>query len=242
MSTGEALRSEPRRPSDDLSQDQSLEILLRTLDRRYSAFTDIAYKTSTQRADMSHRLDNLQYSLARLETSIGDLMKKVIVVKPNAALTGRQSRLKELESSVHSDTKELRERIIFLNALTAEMRMTERAAEKAEQSFHNAHQATFTAFRRRKLINLDAIGSDVTLVPTPLQSSVASSAGATDTVDELQVYYAAVGTLKNMRERIWDLQAEQQEQWERRGLLEDQGHVFEQNDEEFVLACCGRCA
>jgi hypothetical protein len=185
---------------------------------------------------MSHRLDNLQYSLARLETSIGDLMKKVIVVKPNAALTGRQSRLKELESSVHSDTKELRERIIFLNALTAEMRMTERAAEKAEQSFHNAHQATFTAFRRRKLINLDAIGSDVTLVPTPLQSSVASSAGATDTVDELQVYYAAVGTLKNMRERIWDLQAEQQEQWERRGLLEDQGHVFEQNDEEFVLA------
>jgi hypothetical protein len=236
MSSGEALRSERRRLSDELPQHQSLEDVLYALDRRYRAFSEIAYNTSSQRMDMCHRLDNLQYSLARLETSIGDLMKKVIVVKPNTARKRRQFRLKELESSVHLDTKELRERIIFLNTLTAEIRITERAMEKAGDSFRNAHQAALTAFRRRKLINVDAIGSDVTLVPTPLQSPLMSSAGAVDTVDELQGYYAAVGTLRNMRERVWDLQAEQQDQWERRGLLEDQGHVFEQNDEEFALA------
>jgi hypothetical protein len=236
MSSGEALRSEPRRLSDDLPQHQSLENLLYALDRRYSVFADITYKTSSQRMDVCHRLDNLQYSIARLETSIGDLMKHVIVAKPSTSRKRSQSLLKKLESSVHLDTEELRARIKGLNALTAEMRMNERAVEKAEHSFRNAHQAAFTAFRRRKLINVDAIGSDVSLVPTPLRSPVASSAGAIDTVDELEVYYAAVGTLKNMRERIWDLQAEQQEQWERRGLLEDQGHVLEQNDEEFMLA------
>lgn len=37
-----------------------------------------------------------------------------------------------------------------------------------------------------------------------------------------------------MGERLGELQVEQQEQWERRGLVDDQGGLLEQTEEEFV--------
>jgi hypothetical protein len=39
-----------------------------------------------------------------------------------------------------------------------------------------------------------------------------------------------------MSERIGDLQVEKQEQWERRGLEEDQGQLLDQNEDEFLRA------
>jgi hypothetical protein len=51
--------------------------------------------------------------------------------------------------------------------------------------------------------------------------------------ERLENYYAAAAHMRNLRERFWDLQAEQQEQQMHRELLEDQDQAPEPSDKEF---------
>lgn len=50
---------------------------------------------------------------------------------------------------------------------------------------------------------------------------------------ELEDFWASVSEMRIMRERLWDFQAEREEQLERRALLADQGQEVEQSDGEF---------
>lgn len=231
--------SEHDGPRGDVSPDYTLEQIFLTLDRRHRRFSDAMHRTSSQRMEMYHHIVNLQYSMSRLQDSVSSLVNKDGAVKPKASHDRPRTRLKKLRSSVHLDAEELGTRIENLLALTTEVQSTERALGEAERSFDNARQVMSSALRRQNILDFDDSQPDVALIPTLSQSYSSCSVVASATATELKTYYTAVGRLKNMRERLSDLQIEKEEQWDRRMLLEDQGQFLEQTEEEFNLAWGG---
>lgn len=231
-------------PAEDALQQHALQQhqlgqAFDTYERRYGRLERVNFDNSSRRMELRHRLDNLQRHLDRLQESVGLLVEKpttttTTTTDSNTSPKKPRGRRKKLHSDVDLDFQALRDQIHYLDVLTEDLRNSDRKQEDAEKSFDNAVHAISTTLRRSKLIPKNEEAADVSLAPTLASASEHPSDVASPIAAELEAYYAAVSTLRNMGERIGELQAEQQEQWERRGVMEDQDQVLEQSEEEFL--------
>jgi hypothetical protein len=212
---------------------QDLDQVFKAFNRRQYRLRDIAFDNSSHRMKLRHRLDNLEHHLVRLQNSLG-----LLVQPTNLDLSPKKprTRRKKLQTTVILDVEALVGQIQALNFISEEFREGDRKQDGTEKSCDNAAQALSTALRKRGLVSDEDVGSDVFLAPTPKAQSVSSIDTSPSIPAELQAYYAAISLSRNMSERIGDLQVEKQEQWERRGLEEDQGQLLDQNEDEFLRA------
>jgi hypothetical protein len=186
--------------------------------------------------ELRHRLETLQQHLDRFETSCESLVEKPTTdtADTNASPRKPRGRRKKLLSAVSLEFQALKDQIQALNMLADEIRSSDRKQENAGKSFDNAVRFMSSTLRRSKLVPENEQAPYVSLAPTIASTSEHSSDVSPPIPAELEAYYAAISTLRNMGERIGELQAEQQEQWERRGVMEDQGQVLEQTEDEFL--------
>ena len=225
---------------EDASQHYPLGPAFDTYERRYIRLESINFENSSQRMELQHRLATLQQHLDRFETSYEHLVEKptttttTTTADTNASQKKPRGRRKKLLSAVKLDLQALKDQIQNLNVLADELRSSDRKQENAGRSFDNAVQVISSTLRRSKLVTENEGAPYVSLAPTIASTSERSSDISPPIAAELEAYYAAISTLRNMGERIGELRAEQQEQWERRGVMEDQGQVLEQTEDEFL--------
>lgn len=176
--------------------------------------------------ELRHRLDNFRQHLDRLQSSFELLVDPPAVAAPESPKRPR-SRRKKLQSCVRLDHEALRAQVDAMDKLTDELRSNDKRQEQAESSFDNAVAQIAIKLRKSKMplrpcVQRDLIEDQSDRAPQPLISP------------ELETYYEAASTLRLMQERIGDLQTEQQEQWGRRVLMEDQGQVLDQSEDNFL--------
>jgi hypothetical protein len=222
--------------SGNAPQQYPLAQAFEAYDRRYRNLRDIEFGNSSRRMELRHRLDNLRQHLGRLQDSI-----ELLVDEPSANATDSnasprkpRARRKKLRSDVRLDLQASLDQVQALDELTEELREYDRKQEDAERSFDNAVQTMSTKLRQRKLIPENETALEVSLAPTITSMSEHHSETSPPIAAELAAYYDAIGMLKVMAERVGELQVEQQEQWERRGVMEDQGQVLDQSEDEFL--------
>lgn len=162
-----------------------------------------------------------------METSPSPAGSKSSRKKPRAQRKKKQALAK-------SDLDAFDDQMHALDILTASLKDKDRKQAAAETSFHNAAETIATSLRRRGIVAKKEEAVEVSLAPTLASMSEHSSDFTPPVAMELEAYYSAVSMLRNMEERIGALQVEQQEQLERRGLMEDQGQVLDQNEEDFL--------
>jgi hypothetical protein len=201
--------------------------------RRRHRLDDILFNTSSQRMDLLHRLGNLEQHLDRFQVSVELFLEKPDPPKPDVSTKKPRTRRKRLHSIASLDFEALKDQILALHLLAEDLREGDRKQDEAITSFDNATQAISTALRKRELVVEHDTKPDVFLARTPSVRSTGEIDTSPPIPCELEAYYAAVGDLRNMSERIGDLQVEKQEQELRRGLEEDQGQVLEPNDDDF---------
>jgi hypothetical protein len=218
---------------DDTLQ-QDLDETFKVYDRRRHRLEDTADQNSTQRMELRHRIDNVEHHLDRLQESVGLLLEKPQAAHPDDSPKKPRARRKRLQSTASLDFKALKSQVLVLNLILEDLRESDRKHEEALESFDNAIQAMSTALRKRGLVTYDDAGPDIFLAPTPSAQSIGEVETSPPIPGELEAYYAAVSELRNMSERIGDLQVEKQEQEVRRGLEEDQGQRLDQTDDEFL--------
>jgi hypothetical protein len=182
-----------------------------------------------------HRLDNFRQHFDRLQNSVELLLQpSASTIDSNASAKKPRARRKKLQSAVKLDLEALQKQVLALDEITEELRSNDQKQEDAERSFDNAVQTINTQLRHSKLIPEDETAPEVYLAPTVGSMSEHPSNISPPIAAELEAYYAAVSTLRNMGERIGELQSEQREQWERRGVMEDQGQVLDQSEDDFT--------
>lgn len=220
---------------DNASQQYPLSPAFKAYERRYHHLEDIEFENSSRRMEWRHRLDNFRQHFDRLRDSVELLLQpSATTVDSNASAKKPRARRKKLQSAVRLDIEALGKLLLALDELTEELRSNDRKQEDAERSFDNAVQTITTELRRSKLIPENEAAPEVSLAPTIGSMSEHGSNISPPIPDQLEAYYAAVSTLRNMGERIGELQSEQQEQWERRGVMEDQGQVLDQSEDDFT--------
>jgi hypothetical protein len=213
---------------------QDLNQVFGVFSRRQHRLREITFHNSTHRMDLRHRLDNLEQHLARLQDSLGLLVDKPLPANLDTPPKKLRARRRKLQHTVVLDVDALNRQIQNLNSISEELRDDDRKQVEAESLCDNATQALSTELRKQGLVLDDDAGSDVFLAPTPTAQSVGSIDDSPPIPAELEAYYAAFSHSRNMSERIGELQVEQQEQWVRRGLEEDQGQLLDQSDDEFL--------
>lgn len=206
--------------------DSSLTASFKAYERRYRHLEDIELDNRSWRLDLRHRLDNLQQQLDRLHSRVEDFVDPSPVRSPEQRKSPRPRR-KKLQSSAPLDFEALKDQADALNKLADELRDPDRVQEQGGRSFENAAAQILTILRSSSLVPMIPCTKDfIKDQPDPTPQP--------PTACELEAYYAAVTTLRNMGERFGDLQNEQQEQWERRGVMECQGQRLDQSDAEFL--------
>jgi len=224
-------------PAGNAAQQYPLNPVFEAYERRYRHLADVAFDNSSRRMELRHRLDNFRQHFYRLQSSIELLVQPTTsTIDSNASAKKPRARRKKLQSAVKLDLDALQKQLLALDELAEEFTDNDRKQEGAERSFDNAVQTITTKLRRNKLIPENKSASEVSLAPTIASVSEHPSNISPPIPDQLEAYYAAFSTLRNMAERIGDLQSEQQEQWERRGVMEDQGQVLDQSDDDFTRA------
>jgi hypothetical protein len=219
----------------DVSQQDPLDRAFEAYERRYRHLGEIEFDNSAWRMELRHRLDNLQQHLNRFQTSFESYMDPPSnPAGSNTSTKKPRARRKKMRTDAKLDFEALKDQMYALNTLTEQLRDNDRKQDAAEGSFNNAVEAIVTTLRRRGLISTKEKTAEVFLAPTIASTSEHSSDVVIPIAAELEAYYDAVSTLRNMAERIGELQVEQQEQLERRGVMEDQGQVLEQNEEDFL--------
>ena len=202
-------------------------------ERRKSRLQDIGFDNSAQRMELRYRLENLQQNLDRLQSSIGALGDSSIDGSPKKA----RGRRKKLQSSVFQDFGVLKAQLDSLTMLSDELRASDRRQEQAEESFDNAAAAIVASLRRSDAcVPRDLVeDQSVRTLQIPICSLQHPTSSPQSPIPcELGAYYHSVSTLRNMHERVSELQLEQQEQWKRRGVMADQGQVLDQSDGDFL--------
>jgi hypothetical protein len=229
----------PRDESHELESQLGDDTLQPNLDETFEAYRrrrrrldDKLFETSSQRMELLHRLENLEQHLDRLQLSVELLLEKPDPAKSDSTKKPR-ARRKRLHSTANLDFEAVKGQILALNLLSEDLKEGIRSQDEAIASFDNAAQAISTALRKQELVTDNDAEDDVFLARTPSIRSTGDAGLSPPIPGELEVYYAAVGDLRNMRERIGDLQVEKQEQEVRRGLEEDQGQLLEPNDDDF---------
>lgn len=179
--------------------------------------------------ELRHQLDNLQQRFDRFQSSIGPLGDSSMdgslkdVKKPRA-------RRKKLQSSLCRDFAAIKESMDAWVVLTEELRASDRHREQAGKAFDNVVASITASLRRSEACIPRALVEDQSV--RTLQPPICSPQPPISS--ELEAYYHSVSTLRNMGERVAELQCEQGEQWERRRLMEDQGQVLDQSDDDFL--------
>jgi hypothetical protein len=187
--------------------------------------------------EFQHQLDNFQYILDRLQSSVGALTSGVTGGRPEPAPKRPKGRLKKLERRFRTDAEELTRHIQSTAMLMTRMREGDRHVEEVGDALHNSLQAMSTTLRRNESDQDDhgLMHTSVSLVPTPPSSSIGSNAARFPMADELAKFCDAVANFKIMRERIDELHLEKQEQEQRRDFLGDQELKLEKRNERFLL-------
>jgi hypothetical protein len=209
----------------DASQQNPLDRIFEAYERRRIRLECINSENSSQRMELWHRLDKLEQHLDRLQTSV-----EPRIVQPSATATTDsnvsqkkpRARRRKLHASTNLDLEALRVQIHDFDLLTEELRWQ----EDAEKAFDNAVLVMSAQLRMNNLLLRD---EEVLVACAPTFASISGHPNAISLPieAELEHYYAAIATLRNTRERIADLQVEQQDQWVRRGLTEDQDGSLE---------------
>lgn len=149
-----------------------------------------------------------------------------------------KAQLRKLHTKIQADLDILNTKIETVEQLMEELRVGDRRTERAEQSLDNSSRALISAIQRSDVVQNDIHGdddlSDVSLAPTSEFGSEALVPPSPPMAPQLLQFYSAVSNYKIMRERLFDLDVERQEQWDRRLLLADQDQVLDQNDDEFT--------
>jgi hypothetical protein len=215
-------------PLNDTSQQNPLDQISEAYERRRIRLECINPENSSQRMDLCHRSDNLEQGLNLLQTSV-----EPRVVQPSATASTDsnvsqkkpRARRKKLHASTNLDLEALRVQIHDFDLLTEELRWQ----EDAEKAFDNAVLVMSAQLCMNNFLPRD---EEVLVACAPMFASFACMSGHPNAISlpieaELEHYYAAIATLRNTRERIDDLQVEQQEQRVRRGLTEDQDGSLE---------------
>lgn len=216
-------------------QQDPLDQAFEAYQRRYRHLGEIEFDNSAWRMELRHRLDNLQQHLNRFQTSFESYMDTSSnLVGSNTSPKKPRARRKKMQAVAKLDFDALKDQMHALDILTEQLRDKDRKQDVAEASFNNAVEALATTLRRRGLVSQEEKAVEVSLAPTLASTSEHSSDIGSPIAVELEAYYDAVSTLRNMGERIGELQAEQQEQLERRGMMEDQGQVLDQKEEDFL--------
>jgi hypothetical protein len=222
---------------DNASQQYPLGQAFVAYERRYRHLGDIEFDNSSRRMELRHRLDNFRQHFDRLQTSVEHLLEPLPSTTDSTTSPKKpRARRKKLQSAVKLDLQALEWQLHALDELAEEFRGNDKKQEDAERSFDNAVQNISTKLRRSKLIPESETAPEVSLAPTIVSVSEHPSDASPPIAAELEAYYEAVSTLRNMGERIGELQGEQQEQWERRGVMEDQGQVLDESEEQFLRA------
>lgn len=219
----------------DVSRQDPLDRVFEAYERRYRHLGEIEFDNSAWRMELRHRLDNLQQHLDRFQNSFESYMG--IPSNPTGSNTSPKkprARRKKMQAAAKLDFDALKDQMHALGILTEQLTDKDRKQDVAEASFNNAVEALATTLRRRGLVSKEEKAVEVSLAPTLASTSEHLSDIASPIAVELEAYYDAVSTLRNMGERIGELQAEQQEQLERRGMMEDQGQVLDQTEEDFL--------
>ena len=238
MSGLQTLHTQEEGPSvDNASQQYPLSLAFEAYERRYRHLAEVEFDNSSRRLELRHRLDSFRQHFYRLQSSIEPLVQPATsTVDSKASAKKPRTRRKKLQSAVKVDLDALENQLLALAELAEEFTDNDRKQEDAERSFDNAVQTITTELRRSKLIPENEAAPEVSLAPTIASISEHPSNISPPIPDQLEAYYAAFSTLRNMAERIGELQSEQQEQWERRGVMEDQGQVLDQSDDDFTCA------
>jgi hypothetical protein len=230
----------PRDEFHELESQLGDDTLQSNLDETFEAYRrrrlrleDALFDTSSQRMELLHRLENLEQHFERLQMSVELLLEKPDPAKSDVSTKKPRARRKKLHSTANLDFEAFKGQMLMLHLLSEDLREGDKKQDEAIVSFDNATQAISTALRKRKLITDNDAEVDVFLARTPSVRSTGDADVFPPIPGELEAYYAAVGDLRNMRERIGDLQLEKQEQEVRRGLEEDQGQLLELNDDDF---------
>jgi hypothetical protein len=191
--------------------------------------------------EFQHQLDNFQYILDRLQSSVGTLTSGVTGGRPEPAPKRSKGRLKKLERRFRTDAEELTRHIQSTAMLMTRMREGDRHVEEVGDGLLNSLQAMSTTLRRNESDQDDhgLMHTSVSLVPTPPSSSIGSNAAGFPMADELAKFCDAVANFKIMRERIDELYFEKQEQEQRRDFLGDQELKLEKRNERFLLTWDG---
>jgi hypothetical protein len=229
-------RDEPHELESRLGDDtlhSNLDEIFEVYRRRRRRLEATTSKNSTQRMDLRHRIENLEQHLDRLQVSVEQLLEKPNPAKPDVSSKKPRSRRKRLHATANLDFKALKDQILALHLVSEDLREGDTRQDEAIASFDNATQAISTALRKRELVIDNEAEFDVFLARTPSVRYTGEAETSPPLPVELEAYYAAVGDLRNMSERIGDLQVEKQEQEERRGLEEDQGQLLEPNEDDF---------
>jgi len=221
----------------DLPNRVSLAHIADVNERRYGLLAKVLSSDAAQRMEFQHRLDNFQYILGRLQSSVEALTSGVTGRKTGSAPKRSKARLKRLEGRLLADVEELTGHIQSTVLLMSRMRAGDRHVGEMTDALHNSLQAMSTALRRHKCSPDDdgIVHTSVSLVPTPSFRSVESNAARSPMVDELAKFCDAVANFKIMRERIDELYFERQEQEQRRDFLGDQELKLEKRNEKFLL-------
>jgi hypothetical protein len=133
---------------------------------------------------------------------------------------------KKLHTSIDLDLEAHKAQMYALRLLTEDLRDHDRKQEDAEKAFDNAVLVMSAQLRMNNLLPRD---EEVLVACAPTFASISGHPNAISLPikAELEDYYAAIGALSIMGERIADLQVEQQERWVHRGLIEDQDGSLE---------------
>jgi hypothetical protein len=187
--------------------------------------------------EFQHQLDNFQYILGRLQSSVGALTSGVTSGKTEPAPKKSKGRLRRLESRLRTDAEELTRHIQSTVTLMSQMREGDRHVEEVGDALHNSLQAMSTTLRRNESDQDDngLMHTSISLVPTSPSRSRGSDAARSPMADELAKFCDAVADFKIMRERIDELYFEKQEQEKRRDFLGDQELKLEKRNEKFLL-------
>lgn len=212
-------------PDADFSLEGPPDTAFEAYDRRYRYLGDIEFDNSSRLMELRHRLDNLQQHYDRLQSSL-EVLVDSSEVDPPKQRKSPSARRKKLQSAVRLDLEALKYHLDELERLTDELRSSDRRQEQAERSFEMRpcieKYLTERDLIMRHLVERNLIENQSDRTPQPLIAY------------ELEAYYSAVSALRNMGERIGELESEQQEQWERRGVMEDQGYVLDQSEDDFL--------
>lgn len=201
---------------------QTPQMLAHIYDLEHRQLKEAIWSNASQFMAVYHRLDNFQHSFNRLQESAGALIRK-----------SKDRGLQSLQKEVHLDVKALEDHCQGLQTLVESLRSHQATMELSERHFDKASRAIFEAFSQSNsgLREVAATGlwhQSASLAPS-------SHPETSPMPIQLEDFCREIGRSRNMRERLWELEEERQEQLERRCLLEDQEQVLEQTDEAFAL-------